>query len=180
MIKQEINKLLHFIDDNYSNNFIQKNSNFMATWESELSQYDYDDVLNKFKEYAKNDNYGKIPTLYMLISGLSKTSNKVDFTKQVIYCDLCHRAFNGYEEQLKHKEKCLSIDYVIKQSKKWFNKELTRKELWEMPTQKFEDRYNKLLKYIYEHTIDSEEKKRIGFIFVPPSPEVAKNFLLGE
>ena len=46
-----------------------------------------------------------------------------------------------------------------------------------MSEEEFNERYNKLLYYIYEHTENESERTRIGFIFNPPSKEKAKDFL---
>ena len=60
---------------------------------------------------------------------------------------------------------------------KWFNKDVNKKELYELEENEFQKRYDDLLKYIMEHTTDEKEKQRIGFIFNPPTPEeVAKYF----
>ena len=58
----------------------------------------------------------------------------------------------------------MSVDYVITNTKKWFNKELDKKELFNMNDDDFKIRYMKLLAYIYKNTDNEKEKDIIGKI----------------
>lgn len=179
MTKQEVNNILEYISLNYPS--FEVNDSLFNMWLDELQQYDFVDVFNRLRDLIMSGRYEiKPPTLLYLINGLQKTSGKVDWTKGVIFCERCHKAFN-YDatkplpnEIKEHRDKCRSIDYVIKQTKKWFNKDLTRGELWGMSEEEFNQRYNKLLDYIHKHTDDEEEKTRIGYIFNPPNEEEVK------
>lgn len=179
MTKEQVKELLNILNNNY-NNFLNENNyeSILTTWLNELCQYDNDEVIERTKELlSKSEFQMKQPTLYHIVAPLTKVNDKVDFTKVVVYCDRCRRAFNKYEDLLQHQDKCSAIDYVIRETKKWFNKDITRRELFQMKDDEFEERYNKLLNYIMNHTTDEDEKKRISFIFNPPTQEEAIQFL---
>lgn len=179
MTKEQVKELLNILNNNY-NNFINENNyeSILTTWLNELCQYDYNDVLERTKELlSKSEFQMKQPTLYHIVAPLTKVNDKVDFTKMVFYCPRCKKAFNDEIIMDKHTDRCRSIDYVIRETKKWFNKDITRKELFQMNEKEFEERYDKLLRYIMEHTTNEEEKIRISYIFNPPSQEETKKFL---
>lgn len=182
MQKSEVYDLVQIINQNYPT-FIKegKEEDLINVWFKELQQYDYEDVLEALKSYMAQEKYQyQPPTLYLLISGLTKKHEKKDWSKGTFYCSYCKRAFNSEEEQKQHEDRHRSIKYVIRETKKWFKKELTEKFLWTMSEEEFNERYNKLLKYIMEHTTDEAERKRISFIFNPPTKEQALEFLKGE
>ena len=179
MNKEQVKEMLDMIGHSYQGFVTKDNANSMLDmWLNELSQYDYEDVMEKLKRLMAEDKFQlKPPTLYFITAGLIKKHEKIDYTKGVFYCSQCGKAFNSDEEQKKHFDRCMSINYVIRETRKWFNKQLTRQELLSMSDNEFEERYNKLLKYIYNHTNDNSEKIRIGFIFNPPTKEEAQRFL---
>ena len=179
MNKEQVKEILTMLSNNY-NNFLDENNyeSILTSWLNELCQYDYDEVLERTKELlSKSEFQMKQPTLYHRIAPLKKKNEQVDFTKMVFYCPRCKKAFNDEKIMDKHTDKCRSVDYVIRETKKWFKKEITRKELFQMDEKEFDERYNKLLKYIMEHTTDENEKTRISYIFNPPTEEEAKKFL---
>lgn len=182
MNRQEVAELLNLIDVNCRNFSKDKDIDAMMTsWLEVLCEYEYKDVKNRLKQCLAQDMFQyQPPTVYYLVKELQKKQDKVDFKKQVIYCNICGRAFN-YEDKLKnHFERCSSVRYIITQCKKWGKKDLNKRELYEMGEEEFNEKYEKLLHYIYEHTTNEKEKTRIGFIFNPPGAEIAKKFLEGN
>lgn len=175
MIREEVIDLLEFISLNYQN--FKFDERLVDNWFNDLQQYDLRDVKENLKSFMADEKYQhEPPKLSLLTRGLIKKHEKVDWTKVETFCQRCHKplSISEYED---HIDRCSSIDYVIRETKKWFSKELTRKELFAMPEQEFNERYNKLLHYIHDHTQDESEKKIIGFIFNPPSKERVRNFL---
>ena len=166
MNKAEVNSILEYISINYPD--FQITDELFNMWLDELQQYDYEDVLNKLKDMLKTGHYNSRPPILMnIISGLNKKSSKIDWKSTVVYCPICNKAFNCKKDysspDLKeHEDRCRSIRYVIKQTKKWFNKDLSRAELWAMSKEEFDERYNKLLHYIYENTENEDEKDIIS------------------
>ena len=182
MGKEEVNELIKLISSNYTN-FVKdgKEKDMYKMWFEELQQYDYEDVLEALKSYMAQEKYQyQPPTLYLLISGLTKKHDKKDWSKGTFFCSYCKRTFNNEEEQKHHEDRHRSIKYVIRETKKWFKKELTEKFLWTMSEEEFNERYDKLLKYIMEHTTNETERKIISFIFNPPTKEETGRFLKGE
>lgn len=177
MSREEVLDLLDTISVSYKN-FVQDTDLLLKIWEEVLYQYDGGEVKRKLHEYMALEQFQyQPPTVDYLVSGLTKICDKVDYTKQVVYCHLCKRPFNDIEQLKKHTERCLSVRYIVRQCKKMFNKEVNKRELYEMNQEEFDKRYEDLLKKIQATTTDEREKIRIGFIFNPPQTEVAKNYL---
>lgn len=181
MNKADVREILECIALNYKT--FEITETLFKMWLDELQQYDKEDVMNKLKDMIASGKYNINPPMLMtLVNGLTKKSKKLDWSKNITYCRRCNKAFqcdkDGYSKDYKeHEGKCKSIDYVIKQTKKWFGKELTRAELWAMNEKEFNERYDKLLHYIYNHTEDDNEKTIIGYIFNPPTVEGTLNII---
>lgn len=180
MNKKEVMDLLDFIHTFYKD--FEVNQDIISAWHNIMCEYDFNDVKREVEKFMAEDRYQKqLPTAYMLIKGLPKVKEKVDVQEGVkIYCDICNRPFNNQEELKIHRDKCSSIRYLIKQNKKWFNRNIDKKFLWNLSDEEFDERYNKMLKYIMEHTTDENERTRIGYIFNKPSEEEALKFLKGN
>lgn len=179
MNKEQIKEILSIIKSNYSN-FITENNKkeVFETWGTELSQYDYDDIKEALIECMSRSEFQmKPPTLYHITSKCKKKHEKIDFSEITYYCDLCGKQFNNLDDMADHRVRENSVNYVIMQTRKWFNKELNKAELYAMEETEFRQRYDKLLHYIYEHTTDEEERIRIGYIFNPPNQQEAQAFL---
>lgn len=176
MTREEVLDLFEFLNLNYPT--FESSPERINAWLNELQMYDTEDVKKNLKDLMAEDLYSKTPPLLSrIIRGLTPKNEKLNFTEIVYFCQRCHKGFNSKEECDIHFDRCLSIDYVIRESRKWFKKELTRKELFEMSDEEFKKRYNKLLYWLYENTQDESEKTRISFIFNPPTRERAKQFL---
>lgn len=179
MNRNEVIALMDIISDNYPNYFQRDKLNgTINTWLSELCQYDKDEVMERLKELLADSKFQmKPPTLYHITLGLTPLHERVDFTKGTFYCPRCNRPFNYEPEMKTHWDRCRSVDYIIRETKKWFKKDIKRRQLFDMSDEEFNATYDRLLHYIYEHTTDTSEKTRIGYIFNPPSMEEAQCFL---
>lgn len=176
MNREEVVDLFEFLEINYPN--FSYSSKTIDTWLNELQMFDVDDVKRNLKELMAEDLYSKTPPLLSrIIRGLTPKNEKIDFTKTVYFCSRCNKGFNSKEDCDEHFDRCSSVDYVIRETRKWFKKELTRKELFAMSDEEFQERYFKLLHWIHDHTQNESEKIRIGFMFNPPRKEKAKQFL---
>lgn len=176
MNKEEVLDLFEFLNMNYPN--FESSSEKINVWLNELQMYDAEDIKRNLKELMAEDLYSKTPPLLSrIIRGLTPKNEKVDFTKTIYFCSRCNKAFNSKEKCDEHFDRCSSVDYVIRETKKWFKKELTRKELFNMSDEEFQEKYKKMLLWIHDHTTDEREKTRIEFIFNPPSKEKARSFI---
>lgn len=168
MNKIDCREILDYVSMNYSN--FQIDNNLFNMWFNELQQYDKDDVLNKIKEMISKDLYQmKPPTLMAIIKDIPKQQEKLDWNKGVAFCNYCGKGFNIGDVKLpnalaelhKHEDKCRSMNFIIKQVKKYKGIELTRKELWSYDDDKFEKVYNKTLELIKDNSIDKDEIERV-------------------
>ena len=176
MNREEVVDLFEFLEINYPS--FSYSSKTIDTWVSELQMFDVDDVKRNLKELMAEDLYSKTPPLLSrIIRGLTPKKEKIDFTKNIYFCSRCNRGFNSKEECDEHFNRCSSVDYVIRETRKWFKKELTRKELFAMSDEEFQERYCKLLHWIQNHTHNESDKTRIEFIFKKKKKERAKSFL---
>ena len=176
MNREEVLDLFEFLNINYST--FESTPKKIDIWLSELQMYDAEDIKRNLKELMAEDLYSKTPPLLSrIIRGLIPKNEKLDFTKTIYFCSRCNKGFNSKEKCDEHFDRCSSVDYVIRETRKWFKKELTRKELFAMSDEEFNERYYKLLHWIYNYTQNKSEKTRIEFIFNPPGKERAKQFL---
>ena len=178
MTRLEVDKLLNTVDLNYKNYFKGPINEFSDYWYEYLYQYDFIEVEKKLRDCMSMDQFQyQPPTLEYLIKDLVKIQDKVDFNKTFIYCQFCNRIFNSIETLHKHEDRCRSVRYIVRQYKKYFNREVNKRELYEMSDEDFDEKYDKLLRFIEQHTTDEKEKKVIGFIFKVPSKEDARKVI---
>ena len=179
MNKSQTIEIINIINNNYKNFFDESRlDSIIKEWSIELSQYDYDDIKEALIECMSRSEFQmKPPTLYHLTSKCKKKHDKIDYNEIVYYCDLCGKPFNDMDELYKHRERENSVDYVIRQYKRWFDKDINKSELYAMEEKEFRLKYVKLLKYIQEHTNDDNEKRIIGYIFNPPNIQEAQKFI---
>ena len=177
MSKENIVDLVGLIDLNYKG-FVKDTNAFVKQWYEILYQYDFEDVNKRLHECMAMEQFQfQPPTLDYLIRDLRKIQDKVDFTKPVYWCSICNRCFNDKQVYQKHFDRCSSVRYILKQTKKYFGKELDKRSLYTMQDEEFDLKYQKLLLYIHEKTDRQWEKECIEHILKPPSAEVAKSFI---
>lgn len=173
---KETKMVLKRIQNNYSS-FVVDNY-LQSEWHKELSKYDLEDVMEKLEQHFRSEQYGnQIPKLYYLTKYLKTTKEKQEEKVEYIYCNLCHEAFR-IDEFDEHYDRCSSVNYFLKQYKKYFEKYLEREKLMNMSEEEFETNYAKLLKIVMERTTDEKESRRISFIFNPPTREVSINEIM--
>ena len=157
-------EIIEHINSSY-NKQLKLDQNGLKMWQDELSKYDFDEVLDNFKRYAANDTYGKIPTLYQLTTGLTQVASKLDYSKQIVYCPLCHKAMNT-DEEMKHRERCSSVRYIVRKVKEYGIPNCpSMRDLYNMSQEEFDEKYDKVLKFIYKRTTNLTERMIIGKIF---------------
>lgn len=179
MKKNESIKLINNLSTNYRN--LNLTTSMENAWHDVLQYYDYEEVNSKLINCMSEDKFQyQPPTVYYLVSGLTKVEDKLDYSKDILYCKICNRGFNSREELDKHFDRCSSVRYVVRKYKKFFKKDIDMKMLYEMNDEEFKEKYDKLVKYIMNNTKDEFEKKRLGYYFNPPSEKEALKFLNGE
>lgn len=143
-------------------------------WYKELKKYDYEDVSKKFEEHLRSETYGEyIPKLYFLTKYLVPSNKKGEKKQYKVCCNICNKVFD-FEEYDLHYGRCSSIAHIKRQMKKYFNKDLVgEEELYKMPLQEFNKRYDQFLHQIIDKPISKIEMKIIMKILYPETPDLA-------
>lgn len=177
MKSTELRKITDLLKNNY-NNF---DNDKIVAWSKELVKYNYNDVMYKLNQIMCDEYYQKnLPTLNYILNGIQKCSDKEEFDKRKVLCDICRRPFENVEDMDKHYQRCCCISTIKRETKKYKGINLTDYEvaqLYQMSDEDFEERYKKLAKFLIENS-DLDWQKRIMECYLnPPSPERAKKVL---
>lgn len=161
---KDVKYILKKIQSNYSSFIVDTFTT--QEWYRELKDYELDDILEKLDKHFRSEEYGnQIPKVYFLTKYCRKTEDKKKYSnsKIRIVCQLCNETIElkNYDQ---HYSRCSSVNYVINQTKKYYDKELDRESLMNMSEKEFNLRYNKLLKAIQKSTEDPSEEARIAQI----------------
>ncbi len=167
--------LLDYINSCYPN-FDTKDEAKINSWADILQPYDKDEVKRALNDAMGEDKFQyNPPQVQYLIRNLIAKYDKVDYSKLVIYCPICGRPLNQNDYE-KHFDRCSSVEYVIRETKKWYGKDLSKRKLFEMTDDDFKIEYLKLLSFIKKNTTNLDEKLRIEFVFNSPNEEETKKY----
>ena len=148
MERTEVSKILNKIKA-FRQSFEISNS-LVLEWTKILEPYRYEDVDKKLDEYFKeSSNFGQYPDAYYLTKYL-KTEEELSKTQTVMArCSLCGKEmpYNDLEE---HFDRCSSIDYVYRESRKHLHKTFDKQKLWEMDNQTFDRFYWKVCDELFK------------------------------
>jgi len=159
MTIQETNLFLKRIKQ-YYNDFII-DSFKVEEWYNQLKDYDADDVNRKLDKHLKSEMYGDYPPkLNYILAGIMKAKDKNAVRKYIIVCQNCGKELDYFDYD-EHLRKCNSIDYVIREMKKYLNKDVTREQLESMSEEKFWDKYDAMLEIIKSKLPDGSGKKKL-------------------
>lgn len=179
MKTEQAKEIIKYLKNSYPSYEFKKE--LIEYWCEEFTQYDYEDINNRLKELMGDERYAyQPPLLEALTKGITKKHNKVDFSQLVYYCLFCKRPFNDKSELDLHEDRCSSIKYIQRQYKRFGWPKLTGtqiKEMYNMSEEEFDEKYKVILRKVQKLTNDENEKRRIEFIFNPPTQEGAKEFL---
>jgi len=166
MTTDEVKLLMKRIKSHYST-FVSDDFKFNE-WYNELKDFDNNQVNKKLESHLNSVEFSdKEPQLYFLTRYLKPINAKAQDQKYSLTCPLCNTKIDG-EEFDTHFGRCSSVNYIIKQAKKYQDKDLDRDTLMNMQQEEFDEKYDKLLKIIARMTDNEKEEERIGFIFNPP------------
>lgn len=171
----DVTELIDYLSTCYKSEYP---TSMIYSWLDVLQEYDIEDVKQSLDEAMAEDRFQRTPPqAQYIVRNLVKKYDKVNYKEQVVYCPICRRPLNQPQYDA-HFDRCSSVDYILNQCKR-FNTQCrySKKELYEMTNEDFEEYYVTILKYVMNHTTDISEKTRIGFIFNPPSSEEARKFL---
>lgn len=159
MTVQETNNFLKRIKQ-YYNDFIVDDFK-VEEWYKQLKEYDAQDVNDRLDKHLKSEIYGDYPPkLNYIVAGILKTKDKDAVKRYVIQCANCGKALDyfNYDE---HIRRCNSTDYVIKEMKKYLNKDVTREQLNKLSDATFWDKYDAMLEIIKSKLPDGSGKKKL-------------------
>lgn len=162
MEKKDVETLLKRIKYNY--NEFRIDDYTMVEWYKELKDYSLEDVMEKLEQHFRSEQYGNsVPKVYFLTKYLTKEKEKGLNKAYYVRCQYCNASvlLSDYD---KHSSRCRSIKYIQKQANKYANAEIDEEELRALDDESFNNYYNKVLKIVEKHTMESNEKRIIGKI----------------
>ena len=166
MTKEEVKELMKRIKSHYST-FTTDDFKFNE-WFKELQNFDGKEVHKKLESHLNSPDFSEQePKLYFLTRYLKPLNKNETSNNYYLFCPICNECVRG-ENFDTHYGRCNSTRYIIKQTKKYLNKDLNRDVLMNMQEEEFNEKYDKLLKIIQRGTDDQREEDIIGFIFNPP------------
>ena len=176
MTKREVCDLIDFLSSHYK--YFEPTKGMIDSWYEVLECYDKNDVKRSLENLMSEDKFqNQPPTVYLVVKGLSKSLEKVDISDVTMFCSKCGRGFHTREELEKHFDRCFSVQYIIREYKKHFGKELDKRVLYELSEKDFKEKYESLLTYIMNNTKDDAERMRINFYFNQPNQDEQLKFL---
>lgn len=121
-------------------------------WLTFLKKYDNKEVNDSLDMYLRYDTDKRIPSVIELIKDLMPLEEYRSSNEYKTNCRICGRVL--YSSELdKHFDKCSSIDYLYRMSKKYFNKEIEKSSLWKMEDSQF----NRIYWNFCEKLVDNPE-----------------------
>lgn len=145
----------NFVNDDYTR----------SEWYRELKDYSLDDVMEKLEQHFRSEQYGnQIPKVYFLTKYLTKEKEKNIKQDIMVRCQLCGKGVD-FDEYDKHYNRCSSIDYLNRQSIKYFDKEIDKEKFYLIDDDTFQEKYDKVLNYVLNHTENEDEIKYISKYF---------------
>ena len=157
MTKEQSIKIVDRVKTNRQNFSI--NESVYQEWYRVLQNYDFEDVDNSLTKYLGEEyNDGKYPTAYELTRHLTKCIEiiRVDYEMN---CPICNRLMLRSQFD-KHFDRCSSVDYIYRNYKKYFNKEIDKGALWKLSDVEFGQRYWKFCESLVEIPELSDLEKR--------------------
>lgn len=163
MSDNEIRELLEKIDIHYNSDY-SKNKNLVLEWKRQLKKYEAKDVFRKLEEHLKSEFGNTPPKLYFLIKDLKTPEEKYKLKNLHTVCKYCRKIIN-MEEYENHYHKCLTIEYIERNVKKYLNQQIVRSDYFEMSDEDLKKKYEKIAKVVYENTTNQMEKDCIKKYF---------------
>ena len=109
-------------------------------WYRILKDYDYRDVVeNLEKWFSDSENRFYLPDVYILINGIYKIEEKNRPMEFRLMCRHCKKWFSHNDLKI-HEDRCGSIEYIIENYKRFFNRDLSKEILWNLNKEEFEQK----------------------------------------
>lgn len=154
---QEIKELLKKIDIHYNTKYLE-NKDLIKEWEKYLKKYNKKDIFNKLENYLKSEFNNNAPKLYYLINGVNTIEQKHQLSNLHTMCNYCNKIVS-MEEYEKHHSKCLDIEFIERNVKKYLNQQIVRDDYLKMNDNDLKLRFNKIAKIVIEKSNNQQEVK---------------------
>jgi hypothetical protein len=169
MDTEQVKEFLKRIDMNYQTNW-SEDKEIILEWYRDLKDYSIADVNKSFNNYMKS-TYSNIPPKRWAILNNIKTIEEKDRLQHIhTFCQLCRKKVDMYEYD-KHYGRCLDIDYLIRNGKKFLNKNWEKEQFYKLSDIDLQDKVLKMQKLVYENTTNKKEKamleeylKKVGIV----------------
>lgn len=156
MNTKEVKELLEKIDIHYGTEY-STNKNLILEWQKELKKYDSDDVFRKLEEHLKSNFSNIPPKLYFLVKDLKTPKEKLNLNNLNIICTYCKSIVNVLDYD-RHYERCMEIDYIARNVKKYLNQEVNISEYRLMSDDDIKKRFDKIANIIIKKGDNQKEK----------------------
>lgn len=135
-------------------------------WYRELEKYDLEDVNRKLDDHLRSERWGnEIPKLYFLTKYLITSKEKQSVKSYVTTCSNCGKVIN-FNNWDKHIERCNSVEYLNKQSMRFFGKEIDKEKYMNMGEEEFIKKYEMTLNKILDESKNKAEIKSVQNYFI--------------
>ena len=156
-------ELVKKIDIHY-NTENHKNSNYIKEWYSVLKKYDKEDVYKSFEHHLKSDFSNITPKLYYLVKDLKTPEQKVELENLHTICPYCKERVSMNEFD-KHYSRCLDIDFIEKNVKKYCDQQIIRDDYYNMSDSDLKLRFDKIARIAIEKSENELERKYLKKYF---------------
>jgi len=131
-------------------------------WYKVLINYDFLDVNKELDAFLAN-NPSATPTVYELVNGISKISNKQVGDDELIFCTICKKRvpLKNYKN---HYRRCLSQSYLENLALKYYGTKLDKEKLNKLSDEEFDSFYYDSCKKILPKLLDPREIYRLKSI----------------
>lgn len=179
MKKTEVYDLVRLVEENYKA-FVKDEEELTNSWYKTLQHYTFEEIEYRLTSLMALEQFQyQPPTLPYLVKDIPTIEEKEQRKSYPISCNICKRRFQDAKEYEQHFSRCSSIRYLLRQAKKYLNRDLEndKNKFYWMSDEEFNNYYRKMILIVHDYTTNEYEKKCIEHILNPPSKEEAMQFL---
>lgn len=153
----------------------------ISEWYGKLKDYDAEDVNKKFDDHLGSEIYGEsIPKIYFLTKYLTPTKDKGKVVHYTVYCPKCSKEIPDEEFEY-HTQRCYEASTIIRDLKKYFNRNLQKEKIMTLSDEKFDELYQEYLeKMINCERVEYSRKRVLYHIRYPEYTEDDINEIIKE
>lgn len=164
MNRREVSDFLRKIKCYFQN--FSVNDFVLEEWGNVLKNYDSEDVYKSYYKYLNSDSKNELPKIHVLVQNLKTKEEKNKNIKYIVLCPLCKTKIS-LSNLDKHYERCSSVDFICRMSKKYYNRVLNRNDLLQLNENEFMLRYMKFCKNLLNDCQDDKDLSVISAIVNP-------------